>query len=306
MLDDLFPRRAAARAAGDEVASQAIKILMNSFYGVLGTPACRFHNAAIANAITHQGRHLLQWSEKWFEARGHEVLYGDTDSLFVHSGEADADAAFGRAQALVGEINRDLEAYVREGWGVVSALEIEFEKLYTWLILPSVRHGAAGARKRYAGVRHGAPADEVEFVGMEVVRRDWTELAKRVQRELYQRLFGGRAVDAYLQEVVRALREGELDELLVYRKGLRKRLESYTASTPPHVAAARKSANPPGRVIAYVMTVAGPEPLDALTAELDREHYLERQVRPVAEPVLQSLGLDFDQVIGDDRQLGLF
>ena len=306
MLDDLFPRRAAAKQRGDEVASQAIKILMNSFYGVLGTPACRFHNAAIANAITGQGRHLLLWSRDWFEARGLAVLYGDTDSLFVAADEDDPDRAAARGRRLVAEINGDLEAYITRGWRVRSALELEFEKLYVRLMLPSVRHGAGGARKRYAGVRYGAAEGEVEFVGMEVVRRDWTELAKRVQRELYQRLFAGAAVEAYLRDVVASVRRGELDGQLVYRKGLRKRLEEYRSSTPPHVAAARKSAKPPGRVIAYVMTLAGPEPLDARSAELDREHYVTRQVRPVAEPVLQTLGLDFDRVIGDDRQLGLF
>ena len=306
MLDELFPRREAAKRAGDAVASQAIKILMNSFYGVLGTPACRFHNAAIANAITGQGRHLLLWSERWFRERGFEVLYGDTDSLFVRSGERDPDRALAVADDLCALINADLDAYVSGRWRVKSALTLEFEKLYVRLILPSVRQGSGGARKRYAGERHGAAPGDVEFVGMEVVRRDWTELAKRVQRELYQRLFGGEPVEEYLVEMAAALRRGELDELLVYRKGLRKSLESYTASTPPHVAAARKSRSPPGRVISYVMTLAGPEPIDARTAELDREHYLERQIRPVAEPVLQSLGLSFERVIGDDRQLGLF
>jgi len=306
MLDDLFPRRDAAKRRGDAVASQAIKILMNSFYGVLGTPACRFHNVAIANAITGQGRHLLLWSRDWFEARGLTVLYGDTDSLFVAADITDPAQAEARARELVAAINRDLDAYVSERWRVTSALELEFEKLYVRLVLPSVRHGAGGARKRYAGLRFGTVAGEVEFVGMEVVRRDWTELAKRVQRELYQRLFADAAVDDYLREVVGALRRGDLDDWLVYRKGLRKPLDAYQASTPPHVAAARKSPGPPGRVIAYVMTGAGPEPLDARTAELDREHYVARQVRPVAEPVLQSLGLEFERVIGDDRQLGLF
>jgi DNA polymerase II len=306
MLDDLFPRREAAKRRGDAVASQAIKILMNSFYGVLGTPACRFHNPAIANAITGQGRHLLLWSKAWFEARGYTVLYGDTDSLFVGSGMADPSGAVERALALVTDINADLCTYIEGRWRVQSALELEFEKLYEKLILPSVRHGAGGARKRYAGVRHGAAVDEVEFVGMEVVRRDWTELAKRVQRELYQRLFAGAPVDAYLKAVVADLRRGALDDLLVYRKGLRKSLSSYTASTPPHVAAARRSGQPAGRVISYLMTLAGPQPLDALTAPPDREHYLDRQVRPVAEPVLAALGLEFEQVIGDDRQLGLF
>ncbi|MDH3452096.1 MAG: DNA polymerase II, partial [Gammaproteobacteria bacterium] len=72
-LDQLFPQREAAKKAGDHVASQAIKILMNSFYGVLGTPACRFHNPAIANAITGQGKQLLQWSQAWFENTGFDV-----------------------------------------------------------------------------------------------------------------------------------------------------------------------------------------------------------------------------------------
>ncbi|HEX9811736.1 MAG TPA: DNA polymerase domain-containing protein, partial [Burkholderiales bacterium] len=81
MLDKLFPRRDAAKRAGDDVAAHAIKILMNSFYGVLGTPACRFYNPALANAITGTGREMLLWSKRWFEAAGYRVLYGDTDSL---------------------------------------------------------------------------------------------------------------------------------------------------------------------------------------------------------------------------------
>jgi DNA polymerase II len=63
MLDELFPRREAAKKIGDEVASNAIKILMNSFYGVLGTSACRFYNPALANSITGTGREILLWSK---------------------------------------------------------------------------------------------------------------------------------------------------------------------------------------------------------------------------------------------------
>jgi len=104
---------------------------------------------------------------------------------------------------------------------------------------------------------------------------------------------------------VREVRHGELDDLLVYRKNLRKDADDYTATTPPHVVAARKATQAQGRLVRYVMTVAGPEPADEMQHALDREHYVGKQVRPVAEPVLATLGLDFEQVIGDRRQLDL-
>ena len=303
LLDELFPRREQARREGDPVASQAIKILMNSFYGVLGTPACRFYNPAIANAITGQGRRLLLWSKRWFEDKGFRVLYGDTDSLFVSTGD-DAGDAVEQGSRLAMELTADLREHVRRESRVESRLELELEKFYEKLFLPVTRSGSGGARKRYAGRIQGE--DDVEFTGMEVVRRDWTELAKEVQRELYGRLFRDEPIEDWLRGLVARLRAGTLDDWLVYRKGLRKPVEDYTAQTPPHVAAARKSKTAPGRVIAYMITLAGPEPLDNLTAEPDREHYLAKQVKPVAEPVLATLGLNFERVIGDDRQMGLF
>ena len=306
MLDELFPRRDAAKKAGDNVASNAIKILMNSFYGVLGTPACRFHNPALANAITGTGRDLLLWSKRWFEAAGLNVLYGDTDSLFVHSGNDDPEKAREQGPQLAAALTGDLARYISDRWRVQSRLELQFEKLYLKLFLPRVRHGTGGARKRYAGLLDGTDADSIEFVGMEVVRRDWTALAKQVQRELYHRLFSDQSVDEYLTAIVEKVRNGKLDDALIYRKNLRKDAEDYTATTPPHVVAARKSTQPLGRLISYVITTAGPEPIDNVQHPLDREHYVTKQIKPVAEPVLATLGLDFERVIGDSRQLDLY
>jgi DNA polymerase II len=312
LLDDLFPRREAAKRAGDSVAANAVKILMNSFYGVLGTRACRFFNPALANSITGTGKEILLWSKRWFENAGFTVFYGDTDSLFVGS-PAGAPAEDDYAQAalsrqgdkLAQALNKDLSTYIRERWGLESRLELEFEKLYLRLLLPRARHSTRGASKRYAGLVHQQDNAQVEFVGMEVVRRDWTALAKQVQRELYQRLFTGQPVETYLTDMVRAVRNGELDDKLVYRKNLRKGSEEYTATTPPHVAAARKSTQPQGRSISYVMTTAGAEPIDNVQHPLDREHYVNKQIQPVAEPVLATLGLDFEQLIGDGRQAEL-
>lgn len=306
LLDTLLPLRDAAKRGGDSVKSHAIKILMNSFYGVLGTPACRFYDPRLANAITGFGRELLLWCKGRIEAEGRRVLYGDTDSLFVESGEVRPEAARGSGEALAERLNRELAAHIAETWHVESRLELRFERLYRRLYLPALRGGSIGARKRYVGLTDTAEGPRVVFTGMEAVRGDWTELAKQVQRELYERLFLERPVEEYLRGVVTRLRAGALDEGLVYRKALRKALGAYTATTPPHVAAARKMARRTRGRIAYVVTTAGPEPALERRHPIDYEHYLEKQIRPVAEPVLGLLGLDFGMLSGDGRQLDLF
>jgi DNA polymerase-2 len=306
ILDELMPRREEARRAGDAVKSHAIKILMNSFYGVLGTPACRFHDPRLANAITGFGREMLLWCQARIEASGRRVLYGDTDSLFVETGVGEAVAARAVGAALAADLNRDLAHHIEERWRVASRLELVFDRLYLRLCLPAMRHGTAGARKRYAGLVEGPGGGRVVFTGMEAVRGDWTELAKDVQRELYARLFSDRPVLEYLREVVAELRAGRHDARLVYRKALRKAPSAYTATTPPHVAAARKIPGKTRGRVAYVVTTDGPEPADDRRHAIDYEHYVERQLRAVAEPVLLLLGQDFDDVSGSRKQLSLF
>ncbi len=189
---------------------------------------------------------------------------------------------------------------------MTSLLDLVFDRLYLRLCLPAMRHGTAGARKRYAGLVEAKDGARVVFTGMEAVRGDWTELAKDVQRELYTRLFTDQPVLEYLREVVADLRKGRFDDRLVYRKSLRKAPEAYTATTPPHVAAARKMAGKRRGRVAYVITTDGPEPADDRRHPIDHEHYVERQLRAVAEPVLALLGQDFADVSGSSKQLSLF
>ncbi|MEM7262069.1 MAG: DNA polymerase II [Planctomycetota bacterium] len=309
ILDELFPRREEAKQAGNPVASQAIKILMNSFYGVLGASTCRFHSTALSNAITAFGRELLNWSKDRCEEIGHRVLYGDTDSLFVASGIEDPAEAQRRGEELVEQLNRDVATLVKKKWKVESRRELEFEKQYVKLHLQHMRGRTEGARKRYVGAIETEDGLEVIYTGVEAVRRDWTDLARRLQREMYERLFHDLPVIAYLRDVVQGVRAGEHDEALIYRKALRKKPEEYISTTPPHVAAARKMEPPLPRVIPYVMTVHGPEPIidDRFpNARLDYDHYLEKQVRPIAEPVLELHGTDFASIAGGGQQLELF
>ncbi len=305
LLKELLPRRKAAKASGDQVTSQAIKILMNSFYGVLGTPTCRFHAPKLAGAITSFGRTLLQWSKQRLESYGVQVIYGDTDSLFVLSNRDQAQEALAFGHDLARKLNTDLAKHIGTTWRVESHLKLQFEKLYRKLHIPTTRQGGAGARKRYVGLVGEGDSEALLFTGMEVVRRDWTELARRVQKELYRRLFSEQRLDDYLKQVVDDLRRARLDDQLIYHKALHKELSDYSHN-PPHVAAARKMDHRSGRLISYYMTHNGPEPIQKLESPIDREHYVQKQIRPVAEPLLKLLGLDFAKVIGDDRQLELF
>jgi DNA polymerase-2 len=234
------------------------------------------------------------------------VLYGDTDSLFVESRVEDPAAARRFGAELAERLTEALARHVEMRWRVTSRLELQFERLFLRLLLPVLRGGTEGARKRYAGLAEHPAGPKLVLTGLEAVRRDWTALAKRVQREMYGRLFSDRPVDQYLHDVVAELRAGKLDDELVYRKSLRKRLREYTASTPPHVAAARKMKERTGWTVEYVITADGPEPAAERRSPIDHEHYVQKQVRPVAEPVLTLLNLDFDRVVGDDSQLELF
>jgi DNA polymerase-2 len=302
----LAAERARARHAGDAVSAQATKILMNSLFGVLGASASRLFSPAVANAITLAGQHVIRLAADAVARRGHRVIYGDTDSLFVDAGEPDPAGAAACGERLRAAIGQDVaEALTRE-FGVRSWLELEFEKVYARFFMPEVRGGETGSKKRYAGLA-GPPDDRLELVGLEAVRRDWSGVARRFQRELLTRVFRDEPVDDFVRGFVADLRAGRHDEELAYRKAIRKPLAAYTKTTPPHVKAARKQAGGAGRIVAYVVTRAGPEAVGETTAPPDYEHYVVQQLRPLADQVLRFLGgPDFDELVGARRQLSLF
>ncbi|UQA55519.1 DNA polymerase II [Polyangium aurulentum] len=303
----LGKERSEARRAGDERRAQAIKILMNSFFGVLGTSASRLFSPAVANAITLSGQHVIRAAARAVVKKGHRVLYGDTDSLFIDAGEPDLERAKAYAEELRAYVSAEVDRAIAEEFGVDSYLDLEFEKVYARFFMPEMRGGGEGSKKRYAGLVVDGAGDEVEIVGLEAVRRDVSAVARRFQRELLDRVFHDKPVEPFIRGFVAQLQSGELDAELVYRKALRKPLSAYTKTTPPHVKAARRLGAEAGRVVRYVMTKNGPEPIEALTAPPDHEHYVTQQIKPVADAVLHLLGeRDFEDVIGAKKQLSLF
>ncbi|OMQ37020.1 DNA polymerase II [Pseudomonas putida] len=297
--------------------SQALKIIMNAFYGVLGSSGCRFFDTRLASSITLRGHEIMLRTRELIEAQGHTVIYGDTDSTFVWlrraHGQQEA-AQIGRA--LVDHVNQWWREHVREAYGLQSVLELQYETHYKRFLMPTIRGAEEGSKKRYAGlVTRADGSDEMIYKGLETVRTDWSLLARQFQQELYSLIFQRKPYQDYVREYVRKTLAGEFDERLIYRKRLRRTLDDYQRNVPPHVRAARiaddyndRQGRPRqyqnGGWISYVITVAGPEPLEIRSAPIDYDHYISRQLQPVADAILPFVDDDFSTLVGG--QLGLF
>ncbi|HVJ43835.1 MAG TPA: DNA polymerase II [Dongiaceae bacterium] len=310
IVTQIWQRRDVAKQQKNEPLSQALKLLMNSFCGVLGAPGCRFFDPKLVSSVTLRGHEMMRETRRLVEAEGYDAIYGDTDSIFVwlkrrHTEEE----AIAVSRLLVEKVNRWWRDSLRDKYGLESWLELEFDTHYHRFFMPTIRGTDEGSKKRYAGLMIDLDGnEEVVYRGLETARSDWTPLAQQFQQGLYRRIFKAEPFEDFVRDYVSKTLSGEFDDLLVYRKRLRRRLGDYTRNVPPQVRAARvadeynaKIGRPRqyqnGGWISYVMTVSGPEPLECRQSRLDYHHYLTRQLQPIADSILVHLDESFERLI---------
>lgn len=345
ILKELWTERDKAKKNKDELSRYAIKILMNSFYGVMASPNCRFYSFELTNSITGFAHKWIKETAEKVRKKGFEVIYGDTDSVFVHLNAKSNEEAQTLGKEIEKEINTYFKKKIKDDYKLDSFMELEFEKTYKKFLMPKQRGSEEGAKKRYAGLllvnsdqntgkqntedgtqnpvkgtqnadsqdsdrrqtdRRPPTTERMDFTGLEFVRRDWTEVSKKFQLTLLDKIFHEQEVGEYVKEFVTDLKAGKYDDLLVYRKALRKNTEDYTKTTPPHVKAARKLDKITSNIIDYVMTMEGPEPIQKIEHSLDYNHYIEKQIKPIADSVLGFYDQDFDDLIAGSEQKSLF
>ncbi|GAB3476025.1 DNA polymerase II [Marinomonas epiphytica] len=312
MVTELAQSRELAKQQGKDILSYAIKIIMNSFYGVLGSNVCRFYHAELASSITMRGHQILATTKEWMEEKGARVIYGDTDSLFITLEGADHDPNLA-GQKLCEELNTQWQKWCLEYANLDSKLELEFETMYERFYMPTIRGSEEGSKKRYAGLTNG----KLIFKGLEAARSDWTELARVFQRELFEKVFADVSPIDFIQTKVQQLYQGKLDHQLIYSKQLSRPLSYYTKTQPPHVRAARifddmraKQGMPleyqQGRKrIEYVYTYLGvapylgPEDLK----EIDYQHYIDKQLAPIADSILAFYETDTASLLSKQMTL---
>ena len=306
----LYKQRDIAKQQNNDIKSYALKITMNSFYGAMASPKSRLHNKEIGGAITSFARHIIQKAQKYVEGKGHKVIYGDTDSIFVkirgHEGKT-IECKKKVGLELQNQLNNYFKTWVEQQYKCNNYLIIEMEKIYSKFFIAS--------KKRYVG--HDLITNKTKFIGMEAIRGDWTDLARDFQIQLVNIIFKNndnqqnkKQIIKFILEEIEKLKSGKYDHKLIYKKKTTKALSEYTKMTPPHVKAAREVKNFSGRLVKYVMLESGPKHISKLSnlskpINYDYSHYIEKQLKGVSDDLLEKIGLDFDEIINSKKQTSL-
>jgi DNA polymerase I len=282
---------------------RAIKILANSFYGYYGYAKSRWYCKECAESVTAWGREYITMTIKEIEEKyGFKVLYADTDGFFSTIPGADAETVKKKAMKFLKYINDKLPG----------ALELEYEGFY--------KRGFFVTKKKYALIDEEG---KITTRGLEIVRRDWSEIAKETQARVLEALLkDGNVEEAVriVKEVTEKLSKYEVPpEKLVIHEQITRDLKDYKA-TGPHVAVAKRLAARgikirPGTVISYIVLKGDGrigdraipfDEFDPTKHKYDADYYIENQVLPAVERILKAFGYRAEDLrYQKTRQVGL-
>ncbi|WP_254543706.1 DNA-directed DNA polymerase [Halomarina pelagica] len=221
----------------------AVKVIMNSLYGVLGWDRFRLYDKEMGAAVTATGRRVIEFTETVANEMGHRVAYGDTDSVMLElGGQVSRDEAIEQAFAIEEEINASYDEFASEELNADHhRFQIEFEKLYR-------RFFQAGKKKRYAGHivwKEGKDVDDIDITGFEYKRSDIAPITKEVQKRVIELIVRSEGegyreeVKEYVHDVIQRFKEGDIGvEEIGIPGGIGKRLDNYDTDTA-HVRGAK-------------------------------------------------------------------
>jgi len=266
---------------------KAVKVITNATYGYAGWVGARWYVREVAESAAAFGRVTIQELIETAGKMGLEVIYSDTDAIFVKYDPS-------KTSLLLKWVRDELN------------MEMRPDKIYERILFTE-------AKKRYAGL---LPDGTLDIVGMEVVRGDWANVAKNVQEKVLELVLKERSPKRaieFVRRYIRDLREGrfELIDFIIW-KTLTKPVEEYEVRAP-HVEVAKKLLKEGweltlGDKVGYVIT-KGPgklfekaKPYSMVSAdELDLEYYVSNQIMPAALRVLEVFGVPEEQLLEKEK-----
>ncbi len=290
--------------------SQALKITANSFYGYLGYARSRWYSRECASSVTAYARYYIKDTIDKAEAYGLKVIYSDTDSVALLMQGKPKELALGFAKSVNAKLPE--------------SMELELEDFYTRAVFVSkkAKNEERGAKKKYAMI---SESGRIKIRGFELVRRDWSGIARKTQQEVLEAILRHGSITQVLdivRNVIASIRSGSVDmKEMAISTQLRKALDRYDIISP-EVAAARKALKAGIKtkyelehgIITYVVTKSGASISDkamleeqavAEHAEYDPEYYINNQVIPAVMRILKELGINEQDLkaIGSQKKL---
>jgi len=289
-----------------ESRSESLKLLANSFYGYLGFYAARWYCLECAKSVTAYGRHYIKKVIDKAKEKGFNVLYTDTDSIFLALEDKKKEEAF----SFVDQINASLPGL----------MELEFEGFYPSGIFVSAKEGPYGAKKKYALIDESG---NIKIKGFETIRRNWSFIAKEVQEAVLSIVLSERDTEKalkYVRKVIDDLRQKKIpnDKVVIYTQ-LQKEISDY-AAIGPHVAVAKKLKAKgedvgPGYMIKFIVGSGSGIIRDRAKlveevsqGDYDADYYIEHQIIPSVERIFNVLGYKKEDLTASKEQskLGKF
>ncbi|MEM1688618.1 MAG: DNA-directed DNA polymerase [Candidatus Anstonellales archaeon] len=284
-----------------EIKSQALKIIANSFYGYMAYRRSRFYLKEAAEKVTEIGRNIILQVIDMAQSAGMEVIYADTDSIFIIYNTKD------RVLEFVDMVN-----------STFPTMKMEIEGFYKRGIFVSKRSDDTGAKKKYALIREDG---NIKIRGFELVRRDWCELARELQEEVLTRILRDGDVEGAVKrvrETIETLKYGKVDpqKLVIYTK-LSKDIDDYKNVMPELVAAKKLMAlgwdkrRLSGAVIKYIISTGSgniasrAEPVEIFiknNLKYDPDYYIDHQILPAVLKIMSSLGYDEQRLKSNLKQ----
>ncbi len=284
--------------------SNAFKLLANAAYGYQGFFGARYYCLEAAAATAAFARKAIKDSIENINKAGYKTIYSDTDSIaFLLNNQTKQ-----QTQDFLKKLNHQLPGI----------MELELEGFFKRGLWVTTRAGISGAKKKYALIDE---KNKLKIRGFETVRRDWCQLARNLQNEVIKEILEDgdekRALKR-IKETIKKIKERKIDKkLIIIRTQLKKQLSEYKTISP-HVIAARKMIEKKipidqGDLIEYYIAetqgknklVREKVKLPDEKGEYNIEYYLERQILPAVENILQVFNINIKEIIDGKKQTTL-